>query len=219
VSRILTEYEASKLLSEYRIPMIGGSLVNSVEEVARTASAIGYPVVMKVMSPDILHKSDAGCVKVGISDEKEAERAYEELLENARRYKADAKIQGILIQKMAEKGTETIIGVVKDEQFGHVLMFGLGGIFVEVLRDVSFRVTPINRRDALEMINEVKASKILYGARGRSASDVNSIVETLLKLSELVEEHPEIVELDINPFVVYEEGKGGIGLDALIRIE
>ncbi|MDK2781585.1 MAG: acetate---CoA ligase (ADP-forming) subunit beta [Archaeoglobi archaeon] len=219
MSRILTEYEASRLLQESGIPMAGGYLARNPEEAISSASKIGYPVVMKVMSPDILHKSDAGCVKVGISNEEEVRRAYEELMMNARKYKSDAEIQGILVQKMAEKGLETILGVVKDQQFGHVVMFGLGGIFVEVLRDVSFRVTPLTRRDAREMIDELRTSKILYGVRGMPPYDVDFLVETILRLSEFAEAHPEISELDINPFVLYEEGKGGMGLDALIRIE
>jgi len=219
LGKVLTEYEASKLLEESGIPMAGGFLVKSPEEAIVSASKLGYPVVMKVMSPDILHKSDAGCVKVGIKDEDELRKAYEELMRNAKRYKNDAEIHGILVQKMAEKGLETILGVIKDQQFGHVVMFGLGGIFVEVLRDVSFRVTPLRRSDAKEMIDELRTSKILYGIRGRPPYDVDFLVEVILRLSEFVETHPEIVELDINPFVVYEKGKGGIGLDALIRIE
>lgn len=219
LTRVLTEYEASKLLSEAEIPMAGGILAKSADEAKKAASEIGYPVVMKVMSPDILHKSDAGCVKVGISNEDELERAYRDLMENAKRYKSDADIHGILVQRMAESGTETILGVIRDSQFGHVIMFGLGGIFVEVLRDVSFRVTPLRRRDALEMVNEIKASKILYGVRGKPPCDVDFLVDVILKLSEFVEAHPEVVELDINPFVLYEKGKGGMGLDALIRIE
>jgi acyl-CoA synthetase (NDP forming) len=172
---------------------------------------------MKIVSPDIIHKTEAGGIKLGIKNYKEGKKAFREIINSVKNYKPDAKIIGIQIQEMVEKGVEVIIGVNKDAQFGHVIMFGLGGIFVEILKDVSFRVVPLTNRDAENMINEIKTSKILKGYRNIPPCDIDSIKETILKISQLVIDFPEIKEMDINPLIVKE--KGVIAVDVRFLFE
>ena len=161
---------------------------------------------MKVVSKDILHKSDAGGVKLNLSGEPALRQGCKEILSSCRHYKADAEIEGMLVTPMAAKGVEVIVGVSRDPFFGPVLMFGLGGIFVEVLEDVAFRSIPLSRQDAFSMIEQIKASKVLEGIRGEAAVDKNALVDLLLKVSSIVETHTEIHELDLNPVIVYPNG-------------
>jgi len=161
---------------------------------------------MKIVSPDIIHKTDAGGVKIGIKDEKEAESAYQEIIFKAKKYNKKVKISGVIVYPIVPQGTEIIIGMMKDPHFGQVIMFGLGGIFVEVLKDISFRILPIEERDAGEMINEIKGSKILKGVRGEGPKDIKAIKNLLLKISQLALENPEINEIDLNPIFVFEKG-------------
>lgn len=214
----LGEMEARGILEAYNVRVPKAMVAHDVIEAKEIVKKIGYPVVLKIVSPNILHKTDVGGIKVGISNEKELEDGFEDMLCNVKKYMPDADIKGISIQEMIESKKETIIGVSKDTQFGPMIMFGLGGIYVEVLKDVSFRIAPISREDAEEMIGEIKTINLLKGARGEKPSDINSIIEVLLKVSQLVTDFPEITEMDINPLFVKEEGKGAIAGDVRVVI-
>jgi acyl-CoA synthetase (NDP forming) len=215
--KALLETEAKKICAEYGIPVTRFELATSVAEAARFANEIGYPVVLKIVSPDIIHKSDFGGVALNLRNSKSVENAYNQILENVKKHNAKAKIVGIIVQEMAPSSTEVIVGAIKDPQFGPAVMFGLGGIFVEVLKDVTFRVTPITKDDACEMIGEVRAYPLLKGYRNTPPADVDAIAEILLNTSKLVTDHSEISELDLNPIMVYE--KGAKAVDARIILE
>ncbi len=215
--KFLLEPEAKAVCKEYGIPVTNFGVAQDAEEAVRLTRETGYPVVLKIISPDIIHKFDVGGVILNLKSAEEVRDAYKRILVNVRRQKPNAEITGILIQEMAPSSTEIIVGATKDPQFGPALMFGLGGIFVEVLKDVSFRIAPITKTDAKEMINEVKGYPILRGYRGQPPADINSIIEILLNTSKLVTDHPEIRELDLNPILVYE--KGAKTVDARIILE
>jgi acyl-CoA synthetase (NDP forming) len=204
--RSLLETEAKELLKEYGIPVPNFKLIKSENEIIGLAKEINFPIVMKIVSPDIIHKTDAGGVKVGIKDEKEAELAYQEIISKVKKYNKEAQIFGVITYSMISKATEIIIGMIKDPHFGPVVMFGLGGIFVEILKDISFRILPIEERDAGEMITGIKGYEILKGARGNPPRDIQAIKEVLLKVSKLTTENPEISEIDLNPIFVFEQG-------------
>ncbi len=214
----LNEAEAWELFSDYGIPTPQHQLARSVEEALDAAKRIGYPVVMKIVSRNILHKSDAGGVEVNIMDDEGLSEAYHAIIENVLAYKSDAVIDGILVCEMLKGGLECIIGMTQDASFGPTLMFGLGGIFVEVLEDVSFRVLPLSKEDALSMIYEIKASSLLQGARGQVARDVDAMAELMLKVAIMIEDNPEIKELDINPCFVFEAGGGIMPVDARVML-
>ena len=171
---------------------------------------------MKLDSPDILHKSDAGGVRLGIRSVEQAEKVFKEIVESAQRYKPGALIRGILFQEMAKEGVEVILGSTKDPRFGPICMFGLGGIFVEALKDVSFRLAPMWDTSAENMIKSIKAYKVLQGIRGRPPADIKAAKLCILRLSAMVSNHPEIAELDINPLILYPEGQGAVVADARI---
>jgi acyl-CoA synthetase (NDP forming) len=213
----LLETEAKTVCMEYGIPVTRFELARGEEEAVRFAKMIGFPTVLKIVSPDILHKSDVGGVVVGLNDEDGVRRGYARILENVRKNAPKARIAGVLVQEMAPPSTEVIVGATKDPQFGPVIMFGLGGVFVEVLKDVTFRVAPIAEDDACEMITEVKAYPLLKGYRSTPPADVDAITKILLSTSRLVNEHMEITELDLNPVIVYE--KGAKTVDARIVLE
>jgi len=213
----LLEPEAKEVCMEYGIPVTRFRVAETVEEAVQIAGEIGYPVVLKIVSPDIIHKSDVGGVMLNLKSPEEVRGAYQTIMENVKRHKPDARITGVIVQEMAQPSTEVIVGAIKDPQFGQTLMFGLGGIFVEVLKDVTFRVAPITELDAREMITEVRAYPILKGYRGRPPADIDAIVDILLNTSRLVMDHPEIKELDLNPIMVYE--KGAKTVDARIILE
>ena len=202
---------------EYDIPVTKFELAKNEREAAELAEKIGYPVVLKIVSPDIIHKSDAGGVMVNLKSKVEVQNAYRQILENAKKYKVTAKIVGVLVQEMAPQSTEIIVGAIKDSQFGQTLMFGLGGIFVELLKDVIFRVAPITQEDAQEMITGVKAYPLLKGYRNTPPADVDAIINILLNTSRLVMDNSEIKELDLNPIMAYE--KGAKTVDARIILE
>jgi len=204
--RSLLETEAKKLLKEYNIPVPDFKLIQSEEEVTGLAKEMTFPVAMKIVSPEIIHKSDAGGVKLGIKDEKEARLAYQEIIRNIKKYNQEARVKGVIVYPMLPKEVEVIVGMINDPHFGPVAMFGLGGIFVEVLEDVSFRIIPLEEEDAEEMIREIKGYKILKGIRGEPPRDVPAIKEVLLKVSKLAMENPEIKEIDLNPIFVFEQG-------------
>jgi acyl-CoA synthetase (NDP forming) len=213
----LLETEAKAVCMEYGIPVARSELAKNEEEAAKYAEKIGFPVVLKILSPDIIHKSDVGGVMVNLKDAKEVHDAYEQILSNVKKHDSKARIIGLLVQEMAPASTEVIVGSTKDPQFGPAIMFGLGGVFVEVLKDVTFRIAPITAEEAREMIEEVKAYPLLKGYRGTPPADINAIVEILLATSRLVTEHQEIKELDLNPIIVYE--KGAKTVDARIILE
>jgi len=204
--RSLLETEAKELLKEYGIPIPDFKLIKSEDEIAGLAKEINFPIVMKIVSPDIIHKTDAGGVKVGVKDEEEARMTFQEIVSKAIKYNKKAKISGVIVYPMVPQGTEIIIGMMKDSHFGPVIMFGLGGIFVEVLKDISFRILPIEEIDAREMIAEIKGYEILKGARGNPPRDIRAIEEVLMKVSKLTMKNPEINEIDLNPIFVFEKG-------------
>jgi acetyl-CoA synthetase (ADP-forming) len=213
----LLEPEAKAICMEYGIPVTKFNVAKSEKEAAEYAKTIGFPVVLKIVSPEIIHKTDAGGVKVNLKTAEEVKAAYKTILENAKKYNAKANIVGVLVQEMAPQSTEVIVGSVKDPTFGQTVMFGLGGIFVEMLKDVTFRVAPLTEQEALSMITELKAYSLLKGYRNTPAVDINAIVSTLLSVSKLVMAHPEIKELDLNPVMVYEKGTKTV--DARIIVE
>ena len=215
--KILTEYEAKAVLRAFGIPTTEDRLAHTVEEAEAFASKIGFPVVLKISSPDIVHKSDAGCVRIGLSSPQEVASAYREILNNASKYNPNAHIMDISVQKMVPKGHEVIVGSKKDPTFGQVVMFGLGGIFTELLKDVSFRLAPISIDEALEMIDETRGAQLLKGFRGQEPADIEAIGEILVKVSRMVMRLPEIAELDINPVIVHT--RGATAVDARIVID
>lgn len=202
----LFEHEAKNLCGSYGMPITAITVATSEEDAVKAAKKIGYPIVLKIVSPQVLHKSDAGGVLINIKDEEGLREGYNTILKNVKKHVPDAEITGILVQEMAPMGTEVIVGSTNDPTFGPTIMFGLGGIFVEILKDVSFRLAPITKTDAEEMVKEIKAYKILEGARGMPPADQETIVEILLATSKMLMECPEIMELDMNPVLVYEEG-------------
>ena len=215
----LGESESRKVLEAYKIRVPQAITARDIAEAKAFTKKVGYPVVLKIDSPDILHKTDVGGIKVGIRNDLELETGFNDIISSVKDKKPEANIRGISIQEMIMDKQETIIGINKDPQFGPMIMFGLGGIYVEILKDVSFRIAPIIESDAREMIEEIKAIKLLKGARGAKPSDINSIVEILLKISQLVTDFPEIMEMDINPLFVKAEGLGSIAGDVRIRIK
>ncbi|MHB1419198.1 MAG: acetate--CoA ligase family protein [Bacillota bacterium] len=215
----LTEYQSKKILAAYGIPATREDLATTAEEAVRIADTLGYPVVAKIESPDILHKTDAGGVKLNLDNAEKVRAAYGEIIANARIYKADADIRGVLIQEMLSGGTEVIVGMATDQVFGPTVLFGLGGIFVEVLEDVSIKVAPLNRTDAREMLEEIKGRKVLDGVRGKPAVDKHAIVDIILKISQLVTDFPQIAEMEINPLLVFADGQGAKAADALLVLK
>ncbi|USH00629.1 acetate--CoA ligase family protein [Thermococcus argininiproducens] len=216
----LVEYEAKQVLKAYGLPLPEEKLAKTVDEAIKYANEIGYPVVMKLMSPQILHKSDAKVVMLKIKNDEELKQKWEEIHENARKYRPDAEILGVLIAPMLKLGREIIIGVTEDPQFGHAIMFGLGGIFVEILKDVTFRIIPIEEKDAWTMIKSINGYPILAGARGEPPADMKAIVDMMLKVSQLVDDLKDYIkEMDLNPIFVYPEGEGVVIVDARIILK
>ena len=211
--------EAREVLEAYGVPLPKAGLAATADEAVTLAETIGYPVVMKIASPDIMHKSDIGGIKLNITSASEVRDAFDLLTYRGRRYMPDATIWGCQVQQMVKGGREVIIGVNRDPQFGPLIMFGLGGIYVEALKDVTFRVAPIDRRNATEMLGEIRAYRLLRGVRGEKPSDQAAIVDTLLRISQLVSDFPEIVELDINPLMVFEQGRGVLGIDMRMALK
>jgi 4-hydroxybutyryl-CoA synthetase (ADP-forming) len=212
----LLEEEGYEVLEAYGFPTPKSVLCTTEQECINAARQIGYPLVMKIVSPDIIHKSDAGGVKVGIKTDDELKNSFRTITENALKYKPDAKIKGVLVQEMVKSAKETILGASQDPTFGPVIMFGLGGIYVEVLKDVVFRIVPIDEQEAVNMVESIKTIKLLKGVRGEKSSDLRAIADSLQRLSQLVDDFPEIKEFDINPLLVLEEGKGARVVDARI---
>jgi acetyl-CoA synthetase (ADP-forming) len=215
--KFLLETEAKTVCSHYGIPVTKFMLAKKAEDAASFAEKIGYPVVMKIVSPDVVHKFDVGGVVLNLKTAKEVESAFKKVVENVKKHKPDANIMGVTVQEMAPASTEVIVGGIKDPQFGQTLMFGLGGIFVEILKDVTFRIAPVTEEEAREMITEVKAYPLLQGYRGTPPADVSAIIKIILATSKLMMSHGDIKELDLNPIMVYE--KGAKTVDARIILE
>jgi acetyl coenzyme A synthetase (ADP forming)-like protein len=214
----LHEIEAMEVLKSYGFQIPKSQLATTEDECAKLSEEIGYPVVLKVSSPDIVHKTDVGGVELNLKNTSEVRDAFRRIIENVKRFKDGAKIQGVSVQEFITNDKEMIIGMKRDPQFGPLLMFGLGGIYVEIFRDVSFRLAPIKELGALHMIESTKASKLLGGVRGEKPYDIRSIVEYLERMSQLAMDFSEIQEIDINPLLVFEQGKGSKVVDARIVI-
>jgi len=205
------------ILAQYGFIFPRRALAKSSREASVLASRIGFPVAMKVSSPDILHKTDVGGVMLSLRSRKEAEDAFVEITSNVKRLMPDAFINGVMVYEMVYGGREVILGVTFDRTFCHMIMFGMGGIYVEILKDVSFRIVPLSRRDAFAMVSEIKTGELLKGVRGEKPADIGAIADGIMRLSQLVTDCPIIHELDINPFMVME--KGAVALDARIIFE
>jgi acyl-CoA synthetase (NDP forming) len=213
----LTEIESKELIKSAGIPIVEAKLARTKAEAISLSKTIGFPVVLKIVSPDVVHKSDSGGVRLGLDNAVQVGRAYSEILAAIKKHHPKAKIEGISVQKMARPGIEVIIGMTKDEQFGPVLMFGLGGILVEVLKDVSFRIVPLNKRDASQMIKEIKGYPLLEGYRGQGPADIPFLEALILKVSDFIDKNPEIKELDLNPVFAYKDG--AVAVDARVILE
>ncbi len=214
---LLTEIESKEFLQRSGVSVVDTKLATSKAAAIAISKQIGFPLVMKIVSPDITHKSDVGGVKLGLKTAKQVGQAYDDILKAVKQKQPDAAAEGVSVQKMARPGVEVIIGMSKDAQFGPVLMFGLGGILVEILKDVSFRIVPLTRRDAREMIREIKGYPLLEGYRGQEAVDISKLEEMLLKVSDFAEQHPEVKEIDLNPVFAYSDG--AIAVDARVILE
>ena len=213
----LTAPEGKLVCDAYNIPVPKEGLAKSAAEAAKIATGMGFPVVMKIVSPDILHKTEAGGVIVGVKTAADAEKAYDTILANAKKYKADAKIEGIQIQQMLLGGTEVIVGSITDGSFGKLVAFGLGGVLVEVLKDVTFRLAPATRDDAQSMLDGIQAHEMLRGVRGGDPVSRDALADIIVNVSQLVSDFPEIVELDLNP--VFATKKDAIAADVRIVVD
>jgi acetyltransferase len=214
----ITEASAQRVAAAYGIPVPPAGRAGDLAETVATAEQVGYPVVLKIASPDILHKSDIGGIELGIENAAELADAYERIMDRVRQRMADARVWGVMVQRQIEPGREVIIGINRDPIFGPILMFGLGGIHVEVLRDVTFRLCPVTPSDAHEMISEIRGIGLLRGARGQAPADIDAIVDVICRVSALAADFPEVSELDINPLIVLDRGQGAVAADIRIGI-
>jgi acetyltransferase len=210
----LKEHEALDILAAYGVPVVQHRMVTTHAEAREAAETCGYPVVLKAVAPGVVHKTDVGAVRVDIRSAPELDAAYGEMIR--RMGEAHIDLEGVLVEKFVKGGRETIIGMSTDPSFGPILMFGLGGIFVEVLQDVSFRLAPLSEVDATEMLTSIRGAKLLDGFRGNAAVDRGAVREAIQRISQLVVEHPEIAELDINPFLAFPEG--GLAVDCRVAL-
>ncbi|MFC1920279.1 acetate--CoA ligase family protein [Chloroflexota bacterium] len=212
--KVLTETEAKDALQKAGINVIETKLAATKEEAVTISKQMGLPVALKIVSPDVIHKSDSGGVKLDLKTTGQVEEAYDDIIKNIKKQFPQANVHGVSVQKMARPGVEVIVGVSTDAQFGPVVMFGLGGILVEILKDVSFRIVPLEKKDAREMIREIKGYPVLEGYRGQEAVDIANLEEMILKVSDFVEKNPGVEELDLNPVFAY--GDGAVAVDARI---
>ena len=213
----LTEIESKKLLGQAGVNCNLTELATTASEAISLSERLGYPVALKIASPDIIHKNDGGGVRLGLDTPEKVEKAYREILENIRQQKPRAKIHGISVQKMAPPGVAVIIGMSKDPQFGPVIMFGLGGLLVEIIEDISLRITPITRKDAAEMIREVKGYKLLTGYRGQSPANLPALEDMLLAISDFAEQNHAVKEIDLNPVITGSDD--AVAVDATVVLE
>ena len=214
---LLTEVEAKEILMQAGINVVDTRLAASREEAISISRQLGFPVVLKIAAPDVEHKSDDGGVKLDLRTSRQVAKAYDDILRAIGQKYPEARVQGVSVQKMARPGVEVSIGMSKDAQFGPVLMFGLGGILVEILKDISFRIVPLAERDAREMVREIKGYPVLEGYRGQEPVDVANLERLILKVSRFVEQNPEVEELDLNPIIAYSDG--AVAVDARIILE
>ena len=214
---LLTEVESKALLKKAGIPVVETKLARSKKEAISISNAMGFPVVLKISSTDVVHKSDSGGVKLGLANTTQVGKAYNEILSSVKQAYPKARIEGVSVQSMAPPGVEVIVGMSKDAQFGPVLMFGLGGILVEVLKDVSFRIVPVTLRDARAMIREIKGYPVLEGYRGQKPASIPALEKLIIKVSQFVEKNPQIRELDLNPIFAYPDK--AVAVDARIILE
>ena len=216
----LSEHQSKALLKLYGIPVTRENVAKSPHEAISFAEEIGFPVVLKIDSLDITHKSEAKAIRLGVKSKEEILQFYEEIIENVEKYDPKARINGVLVQEMTRSGTEVIVGMSEDPQFGPTIAFGLGGIFVEVLKDISLRVVPLLKSDAELMVRETKGYEILRGLRGKNRSDIEAVIDVLLRISRLAEDWKHYIsEIDINPLIVFDEGHGVKALDALVVLK
>ncbi|MFX1535236.1 MAG: acetate--CoA ligase family protein [Promethearchaeota archaeon] len=215
--KVLTVHESKEILTKLGLPVNISKLVSSAQEAREIAKEIGFPCVMKVVSKDIIHKTDFGGVVVGIRDEEDAFATYNKIVKTIKEKNPQATIEGVVVENMIQDGTEVIIGSTIDPIFGKVLMFGLGGIFVEVMKDVSFRLIPISEKDAENMLSDIRAAKLLEGIRGREPVDKKALVDILIKISQFVDANDEVGEVDLNP--VFALPKGASIVDARIVLK
>ena len=214
---LLTEVESKELLKKAGIPVIEAKLARTQKEAVSLGRKMGFPVVLKISSPDVIHKSDSGGVKLELANATQVGKAYSQIMSSIKQAYPEARIDGVSVQTMAPPGVEVIVGMSKDVQFGPVLMFGLGGILVEVLKDVSFRIVPVTERDAREMIKEIKGYPVLQGYRGQKPASIPALEQLIVKVSQFVEKNPQIKELDLNPIFAYPDK--AVAVDARIILE
>ena len=214
---VLAEVESKELLQKAGIPVVEARLARTKREAVSLSKQMGFPVVLKISSPDVIHKSDAGGVKLGLANATQVGKAYSEIVSSIKQAYPEAEIHGLSVQRMAGPGVEVIIGMSKDPQFGPVLMFGLGGILVEVLKDVSFRIVPVSERDARDMIREIKGYPILEGYRGQKPVSIAALEKLIVRVSQFAENNPHIAELDLNPVFAYPDK--AIAVDARVVLE
>ena len=214
---LLTEVESKALLKKAGIPVVEAKLARSKKEAISISNEMGFPIVLKVSSTEVVHKSDSGGVKLGLTNATQVGKAYNEILSSIKQAYPQARIEGVSVQPMAAPGVEVIVGMSKDPQFGPVLMFGLGGILVEVLKDVSFRIVPVTARDAKAMIREIKGYPVLEGYRGQKPASIPALEKLIVKVSQFVEKNPQIRELDLNPIFAYPDK--AVAVDARIILE
>ena len=212
----LLEHEAKRICNEYHIDTPKFRLAQNALDAGIAAKRLGFPVVMKIVSPDIIHKTDAGCVLMGLRNGSEVRRAFSRIIANAEQQKPNARILGVLVEEMQPPGIEVIVGGIREPPFGQTLMFGLGGVFVELFEDVSFRVEPLSERAAKRMIREIRGYEVLKGYRGNAPADEESLVRILLSSSKLMQDHPEIFQMDLNPTLVYQ--RNATAVDARIAL-
>jgi acetyl-CoA synthetase (ADP-forming) len=214
---VLTLEESIEILKYYKIPVAKTGLAKTIEEAVLIAKKIGYPVVLKIVSPQLIHKTEAKGAILDIKNKEELKKMYEQLLRNVKRFNPSAKIHGVIVQEMIREGYETIVGGIRDAQFGPTVMLGLGGIFTEVYNDTSFRVAPLSKKDALEMIKEIKGYEILKGYRNNPPADINALIDVLIKVGKIMSKEDEIKEIDINPLFL--SAKRSIAVDARIILQ
>ncbi len=213
----LLEYDAEKVAQLYGIKVASSGLAKSEKEARSLARRLGFPLAMKIVSEDILHKSDVGGVKTNIASTGEAWRAYREILRNAKKANRRAKIEGVLVQQMAPKGYEFVVGGTRDPQFGPTVMFGLGGIYVELFKDVAFRLAPVTEEEALVMMKEIKSYQLMTGFRGSEPLDISAAAKTIMAVGDLMVDQPQIDSLDINPLIVYHMGVMAVDVRMILK--
>ncbi|MQY69072.1 MAG: acetyl-CoA synthetase [Hadesarchaea archaeon] len=212
----LTELDSKRVLAAWGVPVNRTELARDLSEAVKVAREIRYPLVLKIASPDIIHKNEAKGVKVGLTSELELRQSFGELIDNVHAYKPDAKILGVTIQEYLPPAREVIVGALQDPSFGATVMFGLAGVWAEVLKDISFRLAPLNAEDAREMIQEIKGYPVLAGIQRAPPADINALVDIIQKVGQLAHEFPEITEINLNPIFAFDDGKGAVTADARI---